>query len=210
MRTGERLVTALGARASMRAHQGYSPRMRTALILLLLSTPAFAADADGDGADASADCDDSNPTVYPGAPEIADGLDNDCDGVIDEGTTLYDDDGDGYAEVNNDCNDDDPAVNPGAAELCDDRIDNDCNGLTDRAESCVEAETGLPADTATDTANGPTALPPHTGCGCTTPGASPGGGSPLLGAAMAALCGARRRPLGAPRPRTRRWRPSFL
>ena len=46
-----------------------------------------AVDFDADGFKADVDCDDFNNTVYPGAPEILDGIDNDCDGMIDEGTS---------------------------------------------------------------------------------------------------------------------------
>ncbi len=41
-------------------------------------------DLDGDGAAGSADCDDGDPFVYPGAPEICNGKDDDCDGLMDD------------------------------------------------------------------------------------------------------------------------------
>jgi len=72
------------------------------------------------------DCDDSDPTVYPGAPEQPDGKDNDCDGTTDEGTDASDDDGDGFSENDGDCDDSDVSINPSADEDCD-GVDNDCN-----------------------------------------------------------------------------------
>ena len=60
-------------------------------------------DADGDGWTSGSDCDDANPDRYPGAPEFCDGVDNDCDGQVDDGalTTWYPDmDGDGFGDMN--------------------------------------------------------------------------------------------------------------
>ena len=91
------------------------------------------------------DCDDTDSTVFPGALEICDNLDNNCDNQIDEGLTMdyyNDNDGDGFgagsvimtcspmsSQVlnNTDCDDTDSTVFPGAQELCDGQLNN-CNG----------------------------------------------------------------------------------
>jgi len=82
--------------------------------LLLLQRRLENFDADGDGyTPATGDCEDSLASVNPGMRETGpDGLDNDCDGLIDNIPADPDYDGDGYpASV--DCNDDNPAVNLG-------------------------------------------------------------------------------------------------
>jgi hypothetical protein len=101
------------------------------------------------------DCNDSDSTINPGATEVCDGKDNDCDGQTDEGGVCNlwyrDADGDGYGNPNDsvqsptqppeyvsdntDCNDSDSSINPGATEVCDGK-DNDCDGQTDEGGVC--------------------------------------------------------------------------
>lgn len=82
-------------------------------------------DMDGDGIQASLDCDDSNPEVNPAVTEKCDGLDNDCNGGVDD---LEDKDKDGYS-VCTDCNDLLYSINPGATDLVGDGVDLNCDGV---------------------------------------------------------------------------------
>ncbi len=83
------------------------------------------------------DCDDGSAAVSPQAVEVTDGVDNDCDGVVDNGTPIYDDDGDGYTEEEGDCDDTDPTTYPGAAEV-EDGADNDCDGTVDEGTAAYD------------------------------------------------------------------------
>lgn len=101
----------------------------------------------------NSDCNDADGQIYPGAPELCDNKDNDCNGFIDDGllvTWYRDADGDGYGNPaqsisscsppagfvlnNTDCNDGNATINPGALEVCGNGIDDDCDGLVD--EDC--------------------------------------------------------------------------
>jgi predicted outer membrane repeat protein len=91
------------------------------------------ADEDGDGfSDATGDCDDQEATAFPGAEELCDGIDNDCDGNVPSDES--DDDGDGYRICRGDCDDTDALVYPAADEICDDK-DTNCSGdIPDRED----------------------------------------------------------------------------
>ncbi len=101
------------------------------------------------------DCDDDDPAVFPGADERCNGVDDDCDGTVDEEPTLApptwaaDSDGDGHGDpatavaqclapgegwvwAADDCDDADPTVHPGADERCN-GADDDCDGAADEA-----------------------------------------------------------------------------
>ncbi len=89
----------------------------------------------------SGDCDDNDPGINPSIAEICDGIDNNCNGTIDEG---FDSDNDGYTACGGDCNDTNDSINPSAAEICDDGFDNDCDGYIDTADSDCSDEPLLP------------------------------------------------------------------
>lgn len=78
------------------------------------------------------DCNDNEPTIYPFATELCDGLDNDCDYTVDE--DAVDSDGDGYRICDGDCDDSDALVYPGAFDICTDGLDNDCDGVVDAGD----------------------------------------------------------------------------
>jgi N-acetylneuraminic acid mutarotase len=73
------------------------------------------------------DCDDTDPLIYPGAAEICNSVDDNCNAQIDEG---FDGDGDGFTSCGGDCNDSSAAVNPSAGELCN-GVDDNCNNAID-------------------------------------------------------------------------------
>ncbi len=130
------------------------------------------------------DCDDGNATVFPGAAERPNGLDDNCDGEIDEGLVGRrafgpDRDGDsspamqpeilaveapfGYADKQGvsafDCNDTNPSIRPGAPEYCN-GIDDNCNGriddmpLSDSVDTVTASGTQAPAFPCTTSAPG--------------------------------------------------------
>jgi hypothetical protein len=115
--------------------------------------PALPGDADGDGYASTAaggtDCNDQNAGIHPGALEVCDGVDQNCNGAADEGlpfTSYYVDadmDGHGaglgvsacsqpagYALVTGDCDDTNAAIRPGVPEVCN-GVDDDCDLAVD-------------------------------------------------------------------------------
>jgi PKD repeat protein len=73
------------------------------------------------------DCADNNNAIHPNAVEQCNGLDDNCNGTIDEG---YDLDNDGFTTCQGDCNDNNALAYPGAMELCN-GLDEDCDQIID-------------------------------------------------------------------------------
>ncbi len=101
-------------------------------------------DCDGDGVTSwDGDCDDHNPNVYPGAPQICDGINNDCNDpswpYLPYGSSDVDADGDGFLACGDDCDDTNASVYPGAPQICD-GVNDDCNDPAWPAVSPNEAD----------------------------------------------------------------------
>lgn len=115
----------------------------------------------------NSDCDDNMPSTHPGAAEICDEMDNDCDDEIDEGvqSTFYlDFDGDGYGDSSStqlaceepegyasnstDCNDSNALINPSVDEICEGSVDENCSNDIDEGCECTN---GTSRDCGSDT-----------------------------------------------------------
>ncbi len=89
----------------------------------------------------TSDCNDADGAINPGAVEVCDDIDNNCDGAIDEGLSV-DSDNDGYSAPGScggdgdDCNDGNALIHPGATEECDPpNVDWDCDGIAGGADA---------------------------------------------------------------------------
>ncbi|MFN7147031.1 MAG: MopE-related protein, partial [Myxococcota bacterium] len=126
-------------------------------------------DGDDDGYLWDEDCNDANAAIHPGAQEVCDpaDVDEDCDGLADAAddstsgtiTAWHDADSDGFGNPDEptpvcevvagyvvdatDCDDAAPTVNPAAVEVCDELVDNDCDGLYDNGDDSIDDTTRI-------------------------------------------------------------------
>src|SRR6185369_13200514 len=107
---------------------------------LRLAGTATGVDQDQDGYTTANDCDDTNPSIHPGAIETCNLADDDCDQTIDEG---FDQDYDGWTTCGGDCNNVNAAIHPGATEICN-GIDDDCDTLIDEGGFTDTDADGVP------------------------------------------------------------------
>jgi len=88
------------------------------------------------------DCDDDDLGRNPGEMEWCNGVDDNCDGEVDEGFDL---DGDGFTSCGGDCSDHEADINPNGEEICND-LDDDCDDLVDEGLECdveVDEDAGV-------------------------------------------------------------------
>jgi RHS repeat-associated protein len=165
------------------------------------------ADDDNDGDPDTADCAPLDPSIHHAAPEVCNGVDDNCNGQTDEGVTtaFYQDaDGDGFGHpavsqpacsppprfvMNNlDCDDTDANIHPAAAETCD-GADNNCDGQVDEGFPDTNGDGTADCLQGGAAFNGPLAfnlqIDPHHNCGCPegSPPSVTGSGMPDCGAA---------------------------
>jgi MYXO-CTERM domain-containing protein len=146
-------------------------------------------DIDGDGVPDLCDCNRYEAAAYQGAVEVCDGIDNDCNGIIDdpgaEGEQLFygDLDGDGFGDAavtrmactqpynfvtnTDDCDDTDHKIYPGALERCNE-LDDDCDTEIDEYDDPDTTDTATPLDCDADDEP---AEEPDSGCS-TAPGSA--------------------------------------
>jgi len=142
------------------------------------------------------DCADDRSQAHPGAVELCNGLDDDCDGA--PASDELDLDRDGHLACADDCDDDDEQVHPGAIELCDNERDDDCDGLVDALDpdcdpppgdgdgepepgESEDGDSGTEGQVDTGESGGPSpAAEGESGCACTTEDRRRPGGVPLL------------------------------